>query len=66
MLEDKMTTIYLVKSFGSYSGYTNLKVFTTELEAEKFARKVKKQIPLESLASGEESVEIEELTLENT
>ena len=65
MLEYKMKTIYLVKSFGSYSGYTNLKVFTTELEAEKFAIKVKKQIPLESLASGDESVEIEELTLED-
>jgi hypothetical protein len=60
-----MKTIYLVKSFGAYSGYTNLKVFTTELEAEKFARKIKKQISPESLASGDESVEIEELTLED-
>jgi hypothetical protein len=57
-----MKTIYLVKSFGD-EGCINLKAFSTELEAEKFAVKIKKQIPLEVLASGEESVEIEELEL---
>ena len=58
-----MTIIYLVKSFG-HEGYTNLKAFSTEVEAEKYAVKVKKQIPLEVLASGDESIEIEELNLE--
>ena len=58
-----MKVIYLVKSFGN-EGCTNLKAFSTELEAEKFAEKVKKQISLEVLASGDEAVEIEELDLE--
>lgn len=56
--------IYLVKSWGCYGGHTNLKVFKTELQAEQYAEKIKRQISLESLASGDESVEIEELTLE--
>jgi hypothetical protein len=55
-----MKQIYLVKSFG-IDGYTNLKAFNTELEAEKFAIKIKKQIPLEVLASGNEGIEIEEI-----
>jgi hypothetical protein len=55
-----MKQIYLVKSFGIY-GYTNLKSFNTELAAEKFAINIKKQIPLEVLASGDEGVEIEEI-----
>jgi hypothetical protein len=56
--------IFIVKSFGAYSGYTNLKAFNSELEAEEYAVELKKQISLESLASGDESVEVEELTLE--
>jgi hypothetical protein len=59
-----MKTIFIVKSFGSESGYMNLKAFDCEPIAEKYAESVKKQIPLEVLASGEEFVEIEELTLE--
>jgi hypothetical protein len=58
-----MRTIYLVKSFG-HEGYNNLKVFSTELQAEQYAVKIKKQIPLEVLASGDEFVEIEEFILE--
>ena len=57
-------TIFIVKSFGAYSGYTNLKAFDCESEAEDYCLEVKKQISLETLASGEESVEVEELTLE--
>jgi len=60
---EQRKTVYLVKSFG-HEGYTNLKVFSDEQQAEKFAEKVKCQIPLEALASGDESVEIEEFTLE--
>jgi hypothetical protein len=55
-----MKQIYLVKSFG-IDGYTNLKAFNTEVDAENFAIKIKKQIPLEILASGDEGVEIEEI-----
>jgi predicted DNA-binding WGR domain protein len=60
---EQRKTVYLVKSFG-HEGYTNLKVFSDEQQAEKFAEKVRCQIPLEALASGDESVEIEEFTLE--
>jgi hypothetical protein len=56
--------IFIVKSFGAFNGYTNLKAFNCELEAEAYAIEVKKQIPLDSLANGEEFVEVEELTLE--
>ena len=63
MSKNLFKTIFIVKSFG-HEGYANLKAFNCELKAEKYAIKVKKQIPLEILASGEESVEIEELTLE--
>jgi len=57
-------TIFIVKSFGSINGYTNLKAFDYESDAEDYAVKVKKQVPLEVWASGEEFLEIEELTLE--
>ena len=56
--------IFIVKSYGAFNGYTNLKAFDCESEAEAYAVEVKKQIPLDSLANGEEFVEIEELTLE--
>ena len=57
-------TIFVVKSFGAYNGYTNLRAFDCESEAEEYALKFQKQISPETLASGEESVEVEELTLE--
>jgi hypothetical protein len=56
-------TVYLVKSFG-HEGYINLKVFNDEQQAEKFAEEIKRQIPIEVLASGDEFVEIEEFTLQ--
>ena len=57
--------IYIVKSWGSDAGYVNLKAFTTEHEAECFAKIVARQIPPESIESGDESVEVDELTLED-
>lgn len=56
--------VYIVKSFGSQSGYVNLKAFHTEHEAECFAKIVARQIPIECIESGDESVEVEELTVE--
>ena len=56
--------VYIVKSFGSDGGYLNLKVFKTEDEAEGFAKIVARQIPIESIESGDEFVEVEEMTLE--
>jgi hypothetical protein len=56
--------VYIVKSFGTDSGYVNLKAFSTEHEAECFAKIVARQIPTECIESGDESVEVEELTLE--
>lgn len=56
--------IFIVKSFGSINGYTNLKAFDCESEAEAYAKKVESHIPAEALASGDESVEVEPLTLE--
>jgi hypothetical protein len=38
-------TIYVVKSFGPEDGYTNLKAFTNEDEAEAYAKTIEKQIP---------------------
>ena len=59
-----MKTIFIVKSFGPESGYMNLKAFDCESIAEEYAESVKKQVPPEVWASGEEFVEVEELTLE--
>ena len=38
-------TVYIVKSFGPDAGYTNLKAFVNENEAEAYAKTVEKQIP---------------------
>jgi hypothetical protein len=56
--------VYIVKSFGAESGFVNLKAFNTEREAECFAKIVARQIPPECIESGDEYVEVEELTLE--
>jgi len=37
-------TIYVVKSFGPDAGYTNLKAFVNEEEAEAYANKIRNQI----------------------
>ena len=37
-------TIYVVKSFGPDAGYTNLKAFVNEDEAEAYANKIRNQI----------------------
>lgn len=55
--------IFIVKSFGQ-GGYMNLKAFDCESEAEDYAKEVEKQIPQDVLDSGDEYVEVEELTLE--
>jgi hypothetical protein len=38
-------TVYIVKSFGPDAGYTNLKAFVNENEAEAYAKTIEKQIP---------------------
>jgi len=38
-------TIYVVKSFGPECGYTNLKAFVNENEADAYAKTIEKQIP---------------------
>ena len=37
-------TVYIVKSFGPDAGYTNLKAFVNEDEAEAYANKIRNQI----------------------
>ena len=37
-------TVYIVKSFGPDAGYTNLKAFVNENEAEAYANKIRNQI----------------------
>jgi hypothetical protein len=37
-------TVYIVKSFGPDAGYTNLKAFVNEDEAESYANKIRNQI----------------------
>jgi hypothetical protein len=51
-------TIYVVKSFGPDAGYTNLKAFVNEDEAEAYANKIRNQIG-EDIK--DEFVDIEEL-----
>jgi hypothetical protein len=51
-------TVYIVKSFGPDAGYTNLKAFANEDEAEAYAKTVEKQIP-EDVEN--EFVEVEQL-----
>jgi len=50
--------IYVVKSFGPDAGYTNLKAFVNENEAEAYAKTVEKQIPEDV---EDEFVEIEQM-----
>jgi len=55
--------VYIVKSFGSESGYMNLKVFNKEVDAIEFAGKIESQIP-DGVSLDDEFVEVEEMTLE--
>jgi hypothetical protein len=50
--------VYIVKSFGPDAGYTNLKAFVNEDEAEAYAKTIEKQIPEDV---EDEFVEIEQL-----
>jgi hypothetical protein len=50
--------IYVVKSFGPDAGYTNLKAFVNENEAEAYAKTIEKQIPEDV---EDEFVEVEQL-----
>jgi hypothetical protein len=51
-------TVYIVKSFGPDAGYTNLKAFVNENEAEAYAKTIEKQIPEDV---EDEFVEIEQM-----
>jgi len=51
-------TVYIVKSFGPECGYTNLKAFVNEDEAEAYAKTIEKQIPEDV---EDEFVEIEQM-----
>lgn len=51
-------TVYIVKSFGPDAGYTNLKAFVNENEAEAYAKTIEKQIPEDV---EDEFVEVEQL-----
>jgi hypothetical protein len=55
-----MDKIYLVKSFGPDAGFTNLKAFSLESNAEAYAELVRKQIPDFSV---DEFVEVEKMDL---
>ena len=55
--------IYLVKSFG-YEGYTNLKAFSNQDQANAYADKLMKQIPIDVLETGDEFIEVEEVSYE--
>jgi len=59
-----MKTIYIVKSYGAYNGYTNLIAFDSESKAEAYAKKIESHISKDVLDSGDEFVEVEPLTLE--
>jgi hypothetical protein len=50
--------VYIVKSFGPDAGYTNLKAFVNEDEAEAYAKTVEAQIPEDV---EDEFVEIEQM-----
>ena len=52
-------TVYIVKSFGPYNGYMNLKAFANYNDAEAFQNIIQKQIA--DADSNEEFVEIEEM-----
>ena len=51
-------TVFIVKSFGPDTGYTNLKAFINVDEAEAYAKTIEKQIP-EDVEN--EFVEVEQL-----
>jgi hypothetical protein len=51
-------TIYVVKSFGPDAGYTNLKAFVNENEADAYAKTIEKQIPEDV---EDEFVEVEQM-----
>lgn len=56
--------IYIVKKFGSHSGYMNLKAFSSRKDAEEFAIRLICNIPVSAIQSGDESVEVEEVNCE--
>ena len=60
-----MTTVYLVKSFG-YEGYKNLKVFVDSDRAYRYASSL--GVPLADTEDdlGDEFVEVESFTLEDS
>ena len=56
-------TIYLVKTFGPETGYTNIKTFTREDEAKNLVIQMMADWPIELIQSGEESIEVEAIEL---
>ena len=57
-----MQVVYIVKSFGPYNGYVNLKAFADLEDAEAFYDVVQKQI--DDANSKEEFVEIEDMMVD--
>jgi len=57
-----MQVVYIVKSFGPYNGYVNLKAFADLEDAEAFQDVVQKQI--DDANSKEEFVEIEDMMVD--
>ena len=54
-------TVYIVKSFGPYNGYMNLKAFAKLSDAEAYQNVIQKQI--DDANSKEEFVEIEDMVV---
>jgi hypothetical protein len=54
-------TVYIVKSFGPYNGYMNLKAFANLSDAEAYQNVIQKQI--DDANSKEEFVEIEDMVV---
>jgi len=57
-----MQVVYIVKSFGPYNGYVNLKAFADLEDAEAFQDVVQKQI--DDANSKDEFVEIEDMMVD--
>jgi hypothetical protein len=57
-----MKIVYIVKSFGPYNGYVNLKAFADLEDAEAYQNVIQKQI--DDANSKEEFVEIEDMMVD--
>jgi hypothetical protein len=62
--KESIMNIYLVKKFGSQTGYKNIKAFEAKKDAEEFAIRLICDIPVSAIQSGDEFVEVEEVSYE--